>query len=144
MMTPLTAMRDDLATITGVLSCKIGLEPGISPADFPLIRIVPERMTPGQPYGHRTATTLILFGVPITASEPAEGADPGGMQEVYQASFALEALILAKLRGTSIDEDGYAARYVETVTDADQLNISPEMRLPYKAMYLRCEVVGAG
>ena len=48
-MTALEAARDALALIAGVASCKIGLEANISPADYPLIRVVPSRLTPGRP-----------------------------------------------------------------------------------------------
>jgi hypothetical protein len=47
-MTTLEAARDAMALIAGVASCKIGLESNISPADYPLIRVVPSRLTPGR------------------------------------------------------------------------------------------------
>ena len=59
MMAALEAARDALAAIAGVASCKIGLEANISPASYPLIRLVPARITPGRPYGNRTAEVLI-------------------------------------------------------------------------------------
>jgi hypothetical protein len=122
MMTTLEALRDDLAAISGVLSCKIGREPGVSPADFPLIRLVPERVTPGKPYGRRTVETLIFFGVKLDAAD--------GLESVYEALFTLEASIIAAVR----DIGGV---YVETITDRD------EIELPYKLMAIRCNLTGA-
>ena len=58
-----------MALIAGVASCKIGLESNISPADYPLIRVVPSRLTPGKPYGNRTIETLIYFGAQTAKSE---------------------------------------------------------------------------
>lgn len=123
MMTILEAARDSFAAITGVQSCKIGREPGIAPQDFPLIRVVPERITPGKPYGRRTAEVLVFFGVPLTAAD--------GLEDVYTDLFTLEASIIAKVR----DLEG---RYIETITDRD------EIELPYKLMAVRCELSGAG
>ena len=114
----LVIARDRLATIAGVASCKIGLEANISPADYPMIRVVPVRVTPGKGYGTRTAECLLYFGAQISNSE--------GLESVYAALFTLEAAIidvLGTLRG----------RYVETVTDEDRLDT-------YKLMAIRCEI----
>lgn len=118
MMTTLEAVRDLLATIPGVKSCAIGIERNISPADYPMIRIVPSRLTPGVPYNKRTAESLIYFGVPKANSE--------GLENVYKALFCLEADILAKLK--TID-----CRYIETITDEDRLDT-------YKLMTIRAEI----
>jgi hypothetical protein len=121
MMATLEAARDALAEITGVASCKIGLETGISPIEWPLIRLVPDRLLPGKPYGHRTVEVSIFFGMDIGESED-------GLQAVYAAAFELEAAILVVLKTLQ-------GRYLETVTDSD--------RLPtYKLMAVRCELVG--
>lgn len=121
MMAALEAVRDALATIPGLASCKIGLEANISPASYPMIRLVPSRITPGKPYTNRTAETLIYFGAKIT------GAD--GLEAVYAALFALDTSIRGKL-------SALGARYLETITDEDRLDA-------YKLMVIRCELVGA-
>lgn len=115
-MTTLTAARDSLATIPGVASCKVGLEANISPSDYPLIRVVPSRLTPGKPYGHLSVETLIYFGVPIAESE--------GLEAVYAGLFEQEAAILAKVQALG-------GRYFETITDEDRLTT-------YKLMAVRC------
>lgn len=115
-MDTLEAARDSLKTITGVASCKIGLEPNISPADYPLIRLVPSRLTPGKPYGGRTVETLIYFGAQTAKSE--------GLETVYSDLFDLEAAILAKVKALG-------GRYFETITDEDRLDA-------YKLMTIRC------
>ena len=122
MLATLQATRDALALIPDVASCKIGLEQGITPADYPLIRLVPSRLTPGRPYGNRTVECLIYFGMDIT------GAEAGGLEAVYAALFGLEAAILDKLRSLG-------HRYVETITDEDRLDA-------YKLMTIRAELVG--
>ncbi len=90
MMATLEALRDALAGISGVQSCKIGVEANISPADYPMIRIVPVRMTAGKPYGHRTAELQILFGARLASSQ--------GLENVYSALLALDAAIIEASR----------------------------------------------
>ncbi len=120
MMAALEAARDALATIPGVRSCAIGLEANISPADYPLVRLVPSRIVPGRPYNGRTAETLVYFGAPIANSE--------GMEAVYASLFDLEAEILAVLKAQG-------ARYRETITDEDRLDA-------YKLMAIRADITG--
>ena len=119
-MLTLEGLRDALADIAGVASCKIGLEKNISPADYPLIRLVPSRLTPGNPYSRRTIETLIYFSVNISEAES------GGLEGVYEAVFDLEESIRDVLKA----EGG---RYLETITDRDELDT-------YKIMTVRCEV----
>jgi hypothetical protein len=118
-MTALTAARDAFATIPGIASCKVGLEDAISPADYPMIRVVPDRITPGKPYSNRTAECLVYFGAPTTNAE--------GLEEVYADLLAIEDAIRGKLAVLG-------ARYVETITDRDEL-------AAYKLMAVRCELV---
>lgn len=122
MFATLEAARDALALIPDVASCRIGLEQGITAADYPLVRLVPSRLTPGRPYNNRTAETLIYFGMDITAAEA------GGLEAVYAALFVLEGEIIAKLKAMG-------HRYVETITDEDRLDA-------YKLMTIRAELVG--
>ena len=132
MMATLEAVRDALAGIPGVASCKVGLEANIGPADayrekwglpadYPMVRLVPARIIPGRPYHARECETLIYFGAPIANSE--------GMEAVYTSLFALEAEILAVLKAQG-------ARYRETITDEDRLDA-------YKLMAIRADIVGA-
>ena len=120
MMTELETARTALAAISGVTSCKIGIETNISPDDYPMIRIVPSRITPGKPYSKRSAETLLYFGVDTTNSE--------GLETVYTLLFALEANILTVLKTLQ-------GRYVETIMDEDRLDT-------YKLSVVRCELRG--
>lgn len=120
MIAALKAARDAMATIPGVASCKIGFEANISPGDFPLIRLVPVRITPGRPYHKRTAEVQIIFG--------AQTADSEGLEKVYEDLDTLEAAILAKVKTL-------AGRYIETISDEDRLEA-------YKLMAIRVELEG--
>lgn len=128
MFAALEALRDALALAPTLVaaaaadpptgSCEIGFEANISPASFPLVRLVPSRIVPGRPYANRTAEVLLYFGAPLAAAS--------GMPEVYEALLALEAELLAILRAEGV-------RYVETITDEDRLTL-------YKLMAIRCEM----
>ena len=128
MMAALEAARDALALCPTLVaaaaatpprgSCHIGLEANISPASYPLVRLVPSRITPGKPYSGRTAETMIYFGMPTTLSQ--------GLENVYSDLLELEGEILAVLKTLQ-------GRYVETITDEDRLHA-------YKLMVIRCDL----
>jgi len=118
MWTELTSLRDALAVIAGIETCKVGIEANISPADYPMIRVVPERLTPGTPYQIRTVECGIYFGVNVNKSE--------GLESVYEQLSTLEGKIVAIIK-----EEG--GKYVETITDEDRLDT-------YKLMFIRCEI----
>lgn len=119
-MNALQAARDTLAAIPGVASCKVGLEAGIGPADYPLVRVVPSRITPGRPYGGRTVDAVVYFGVNRSVTED------GGLEAVYSALFDMETAIRSAVAGLG-------GRYIETITDEDRLDT-------YKLMAVRVEL----
>ncbi len=139
MMSLLEALRDALATIPGVSSCRIGLEENITPDDYPLIRIVPSSLTPGQQrvsgaHLTRRGEVLIYFGMPIQGFD--DTPDSGGrvrLEKVYAALFAMEAAILAKCNPPPAGV--VIIRYLGTITDEDRLDT-------YKLMAARVEVEG--
>ncbi|UOF79464.1 hypothetical protein [Caudoviricetes sp.] len=104
LMPALENARSALAGIPGLVSCEIGRKEDVSPNDYPMIQIVPTRVTPGAAYAGRTIEAWIYFGVPI------EGVD--GLSNVYDALSALEQQILDIL-GT------IQGQYRETITDQD-------------------------
>ncbi|MEY2656188.1 MAG: hypothetical protein RLZZ524_3216 [Pseudomonadota bacterium] len=128
MMAALEAARDALAACPTLVaaaaetppkgSCRIGLEANISPASYPLVRVVPSRVTPGRPYQGRTIEALLYFGAPTTLSQ--------GLESVYDDLATLEGEMLAVLQDIG-------GRYVETITDEDRLDA-------YKLMVIRCEL----
>lgn len=46
-------------------TCKIGMEPTMTPADYPMVRIVPSRVRLGSSIMRRGIECLIYFGQPI-------------------------------------------------------------------------------
>lgn len=117
MWTELTALRDSLAAIDDVKSCKVGVEENLSPADYPMIRLVPARLVPGK-FQNRTIELDIYFGADKSSSE--------GMELVYQTLSTLESQIIAVIKVGG-------GRFIETITDEDRLET-------YKIMLIRCEI----
>lgn len=136
-MTPweiLTQIKETLAAIPGIASCQIGLEANITPSDYPLIRIVPTRLTPNDDVGDRaTLEVTVYFGDALLESSD-------GLETVYAGLFTREAAIREAILFTAkrtawLAGNTMTARYVDTLLDSDQL---PH----YKIMASRFEVVG--
>lgn len=136
-MTPyalLTLIKTTLAAIPGVVSCKIGLEANITPADYPLIRLVPSRLQPPAEGATRRGMELLIYcGTPLL-----EASD--GLEAVYEELLELEGAILEAVQFAVI-QAGLSAgaflrtEHVETITDED--------RLPhYKLFAMRWRVEG--
>ena len=108
----------ELEKIDFVSTVKIGIEPNLSPEDYPMVRIVPERLTPNAPYNNRTVETGIYFGCAVSNSE--------GMETVYDHLFYLEGEIIAAVKRIG-------GKYFETITDEDRLDT-------YKLMFIRADL----
>jgi|GEM_PF-999594 len=104
MMPALEHARSALAGIPGLVSCEIGRKEDVSPNDYPMIQIVPTRITPGAAYAGRTIEVWIYFGVPIEKVDE--------LENVYEGLSDLEQQILDIL-GT------IQGQYRETITDQD-------------------------
>lgn len=122
-------LRDVCRAVPGVQSVSIGIEDGISPADFPIVRIEPENYTPGRPYGNRTAIVNVVFGMPIVIAE--------GLTQVYREMHELEAKLLDALRESAKDADAPLRwRYLNTAW------FERRDQVPYKMAALRGEITG--
>jgi len=121
-MTLLQTIRDKLATVPGVKTCKIGLEANMSPDAYPMVRLVPSVVRNGS-YSGRQCDLTIYFGQPIH-----EFTD--GLESLYSSLFDLEADIIDAVRSTGLN-----AAYDETVLDEDRLEA-------YKVMAARFLVTG--
>ncbi len=115
----LTTTRDALATVPGVTTCRIGLEANMTPADYPMVRVVPSRTAYGAVIGARRVEALIYFGKPVHEFT-------AGLEAEYQALLTMEGDLLAKLGSMS----GVSCEYVETILDEDRVDA-------YKLMALR-------
>jgi hypothetical protein len=119
-MNLLEALRDALARVPDVNTCKIGLEPDIAPEDYPIVRIVPSAIKDGRVMGRRHVDLLIYFGMPINESE--------GVEVLYAAQLAMESNLRAALYSAG-------GLYRETVMDEDRIEA-------YKLMAIRGEIEG--
>lgn len=136
-MTPwqsLIQIKEALAAIPDVASCRIGLENNIIPSDYPLIRIVPTRLSPEDDVGNSaTMEITVYFGDALLESSD-------GLETVYAGLFTLEASIREAVLFTAkrmawLAGNVLTSSYVDTLFDED--------RLPhYKLMASRFEVAG--
>ena len=120
----LAALRDRLATVAGIVTCKIGLEANMTPADYPMVRIVPSAIKRGIMLGQRSTECLIYFGMPAHEFT-------AGLEALYTDLLALEAALISAAETGS----GYPWRYLETIADEDRVD-------GYKLMAIRAVVEG--
>lgn len=131
-MQHLEGLRDKLAQLPGVQSCRIGLEANISPDDYPMIRLVPSDMRPNSQLPYRMdCECLIYFGQALQPFDDApDSAGRTRLEKVYAALLQMDAEIRAAVRGRFFE-------CLETVLDEDRLET-------YKLMALRIKVNGQG
>lgn len=129
----LQAVRDHLGALPGVTTSRIGLESNMTPADYPIIRIVPGRLSNGPTMARRNIEALVYFGQPIHefTGEPASP-DTTGLEELYAGLLAMEAEIISALRTLP---GGVSCVYRDTILDEDRTDA-------YKLMCLRVEISG--
>ncbi len=94
MMTVLAALRDKLALVTGIATCKVGMESNMTPADYPMVRIVPSVIRDAPIIGRRRCDVLVYFGQPILEFT-------GGLESLYASVFALETALLEVAQATA-------------------------------------------
>lgn len=124
MMTALEALRNKLALVAGVTTCKIGMEANMTPADYPMVRIVPSTVRHSTVLGRRECDVTVYFGQAIHEFT-------ADLEDLYSELFALEALLITAAQSTP----GIFVSYKETVLDEDRLDA-------YKLMALQMVVEG--
>lgn len=136
----MTYLRDALALVEGVASCKVGIEPNMTPADYPMVRIVPLRVVfagPRQAVQQvRALEVMVHFGVAQHEFEGGPDATDGGTEALWRALFDMEARLIAALPTTG----PYLAQWQDTMTDEV---MPPEERNPaFKLMAMTVQVTG--
>jgi len=125
----LEAMRDALAALPGVQTCRIGIEDNITPDDYPIIRLVPSKLSPFGEVGYRhRCEAHIYYGAPIQPFDDApDSAGRVRLEKLYAALFEMDAAIREIL---------YLAGWqcFETTLDEDRLET-------YKLMAVRCLLI---
>lgn len=129
----LRSVRDHLGALPGVTTSRIGLEANMTPTDYPIIRIVPGRLSNGPTMTRRKIETLIYFGQPIHEfSGDPSNPNTTGLEELYAGLLEMEAGIVAALRTVP---GGASCVYRDTILDEDRTEA-------YKLMCLRVEISG--
>ena len=146
-MTTLETLRDALSSMTSItfddglvddwleyyngqiFTCKIGMEPNITPEDYPLIRIVPSTTTDSGTIGLQTTEVLIYFGMPIQPfDDTPDSAGRVRMEKLYAALLTMEKAIRYQY-------DATGGLYQQTIFDEDRLDT-------FKLMAIRAMVQG--
>lgn len=111
MYAALQAIKDELTYVWGVKTCKIGIENSLSPDDYPIIRIVPQRIEPGNVIARNKYTVHIYFGLPVSESD-------GGLEAVYESLSDLADAIRTSMETSQ----SFGALWQETVLDDDRVD----------------------
>lgn len=122
MYAALTTLRDALGALPWVASCKIGLEANMTPADYPMVRIVPSTARYGGLIHSRQCEVLIYFG------HDAHEFD-AGLEALHERLFEDEAQII----DAALALDGLRFTYAETIFDEDRVDA-------YKLLAIRASV----
>jgi hypothetical protein len=108
-MTLLETLRDRLAQVDGVQTCRIGMEATITPEDYPIVRIVPSRIEPATSIEGRRCEALIYFGRPVHEFA-------SGMEALYGEMFQMESALI----NAAVYDSAVYVTYVETILDEDR------------------------
>ena len=122
-MTLLETLRDRLAMVTGVQTCKIGMEANLTPDDYPIVRIVPSTVRQKN-IAMRECDLVIYFGKPIHEFT-------AGLESLYDELFTMESELLAAARSVT----SMMIQYEETVMDEDRVDA-------YKICAIRLTIAG--
>lgn len=117
-------LRDQLATVPGVATCRIGLEANMTPADYPMVRIVPSKVREADVIGQRAAECLVYFGQPVHEFT-------GGLEAQWASLLDIEARLITAAQQTP----DVLVMYRETILDEDRVDA-------YKLLALRVELAG--
>lgn len=118
----LESLRDQLGALPGVATSKIGFEANMTPADYPMVRIVPGHITKGRVLTRRKVQCSIYFGQPIHEFD-------SGLEALWESLLEMEATLLTALRQvpnllyeeTFLDDDrmeGYRVLALQVTVDA--------------------------
>ncbi len=106
----LADVKTALAAVSGVKTCRIGIENGLSPDDYPIIRVVPRRVEPGAAITRRNVTVLVYFGLPVSEAD-------GGLEAVYSALCDMAD----NIRNAMDAATAFCATWQDTDFDEDQI-----------------------
>lgn len=107
----LELVRDTLAAVPGVATCKVGREANMTPADYPMVRIVPTRIGEGDLVGRRSVSALVYFGQPIHEFT-------NGLESLYWQHLAMEDSLRGVLLGPATP---FRCEHHETLLDEDRV-----------------------
>jgi hypothetical protein len=93
----LNLIKSALADIDGIETLKIGMESGISPGDYPLIRIVPSESN------LNSNGRFNLLGVTIYFGHAVDQSSDGGLEAVYETQCEMADQIMEALEALDLE-----------------------------------------
>ncbi len=114
----LKQIKERLTNLDGIKTLKIGIEPNISPSDYPIIRIVVNRNTIADDFD-KWANDIyfsVYFGAKIDEKK--------GLESIYEYLYTLEATIKERLHNHQIKGElnsDCLIRFENTQSDNDTL-----------------------
>lgn len=108
----LASVRDALAEVEDVKTCRIGMEAGITPADYPLVRLVPIQLEDGIARSANNAVEAwVYFGLDCHEFED-------GLEALYAKLSAVWLQLMDAMRQAS---GVHSVTHVRTVFDEDRV-----------------------
>lgn len=106
----LAAARDKLAALAAVSTCKIGFEANMTPADYPMVRIVPSKIGDEEIIGKRGVEVLVYFGQPVHEFST-------DLHGQWQSLLTMESQIIDALQSSP----AFFFAYRDTFLDEDRI-----------------------
>jgi hypothetical protein len=120
----LEVLRDELATVAGVVSAKVGIEAAMTADQYPMIRIEPSAIRYGGLTQTRAVDVLIYFGAPVHEFTT-------DLEGLLAELMGMESAILTRLESSQVVRFDYN----ETVADEGRVD-------GYRLMAIRGTVEG--
>jgi hypothetical protein len=108
----LTTIQSRCEALDNVTTCKIGLEPNLTAADYPIVRIVPSVLRNNTACAWRVDAEVIIY-----YGELSYAFNDGGIEAQYEWLLAMDVTI----RNIIEVGDGWRAKWLDTVLDEDRL-----------------------
>ena len=110
-VTTLDAMKTNLASIKGVKTCAVGLEANITPASYPMIRLVPTQFRKSDKAAHyRICDLAIYFGLPLVEGKTSA-------ETIYKDLIEMETKVIDATRMG----DTYRSTYQKTMVSTSEV-----------------------
>ena len=106
----LADLKQKLSAVQGLKTCAVGIEANLSPADYPLVRIVPNQFRKAESSHYRICDLYVYFGLPLT-----EGVT--SIESIYSQLLEMEQQVIEATR----IGDNYRSTYQKTIVSGSEV-----------------------